>query len=172
MFVQGAPMHSVGRRTDLSPASPGNKANERRAKCGRGIAVWRDNLDESRIAFRNEAPQSSTRFPRMSDHKARAWQDSSGAGGKGARRSCRERRWPLVRSRSGFVHGLTLECCFRSLRCLIQNLAGDLAVLEVAFGLAPGTNGPVRLSSSPNVRGKLLLSILWHLRGAFVRNLC
>ena len=65
---------------------------------------------------------------------------------------------------------LTLECYFQPLRCLIQNVTGDLAVLEVAFGLAPGTNGPVRLSSLPNAKWKLLLLILWHLwaRGARV----
>ena len=50
-------------------------------------------------AFRNGAPPSSTRFPCMSGHKARTWQHCSGTGGKWARRSCRERRWLLVRSR-------------------------------------------------------------------------
>ena len=37
-------------------------------------------------AFRNGAPPSSTRFLCMSCHKARTWQDCSGAGGNGARR--------------------------------------------------------------------------------------
>ncbi len=60
-------------------------------------------------------PTSSTRFLCLSGHEARTRQYRSGAGGKGARRSCRERRWLLVRSqvipgrgrsRSGFVQGL------------------------------------------------------------------
>ena len=73
-------------------------------------------------------------------------------------------------NQDGSPYCLTLECYFQPLRCLIQNVTGDLAVLEVAFGLAPGTNGPVRLSSFPNAKWKLLLLILWHLwaRGARV----
>ena len=57
------------------------------------------------------APTVKDRFLRMSGHEARTRQDCPGAGGKGARRRCQERRWPLVRSRrgrsrSGFAHGL------------------------------------------------------------------
>ena len=44
-------------------------------------------------------PTSSTRFLCLGGHEARTRQYCSGAGGKGARRSCRERRWLLVRSR-------------------------------------------------------------------------
>ncbi len=56
-------------------------------------------------------PPSSTRFSCMSGHNARTWQNCPGVGGKRARRSCRKRRWLLVRSRSrsGFVQGLAFR---------------------------------------------------------------